>query len=83
MEYPRGKVANGASTMVKTKHSRWRREPRKDVLSYTLCIARLVNNCSTQIVIQKKVQGFKIEMKANPTIQDKSFIDKTSIGLLN
>ena len=32
MEFPRGKFASGASTIVKTEHSRWRREPRNGVL---------------------------------------------------
>ena len=31
MEFPRGKFASGASTIVKTKHSRWRREPQNGV----------------------------------------------------
>ena len=32
MEFPRGKFASGASTVVKTKHSRFRREPQNAVL---------------------------------------------------
>ena len=27
MEFPKGKFAGGANTMVKTMHSRWRRKP--------------------------------------------------------
>ena len=32
IEFPIGKFASGASTVVKTKHSRWRRELRNAVL---------------------------------------------------
>ncbi len=42
MELPRCKFASGASTIVKTKHSRWRRKPPNGVFSCFLWICNIV-----------------------------------------
>ena len=76
MEFPKGKFASGASTIVKTKHSRWHRERRNGIWKVRL----VKGTCKT---VFSNLQSYALIRSSKLKLVGSTFITVCGVDIQN